>query len=268
EKDRFTDLLALVRHDSLAREEYSHFPLNEIQSLSEIEGQLFDHLISFHNHSRVPIQSNNGAGNFSIVDSFEQTNYDLVFDVHLSETLNLSFTYNAHVHERSFIERLARVFETVMDQVLAQPSIAVNNIGLMPQEDRALMDQFNATDREFSVARSVAQIIEDIAAATPERTAVVFRDQTVSYGELNDEANRLAHFLNSQVSLAPDQRVALLMERSDLMVACILAVWKLGAAYVPVDINYPADRIRTLITDAEARLILTDSAAAAASLPA
>jgi amino acid adenylation domain-containing protein len=265
EKDRFTDLLALVRHDSLAREEYSHFPLNEIQSLSEIEGSLFDHLISFHNHSGVPIRSNNGAGNFSIVDSFEQTNYDLVFDVHLSDTLNLSFTYNAHVHERSFIERLAKVFETVMDQVLAQPSISVSNIGLMPQGDRVLMDQFNATDREFSVARSVAQIIEDIAAATPESTAIVFRDQTVSYGELNDEANRLAHFLSSQVSLAPDQRVALVMERSDLMVACILAVWKLGAAYVPIDINYPADRIRTLITDAEARLVLTDNAIASLS---
>jgi hypothetical protein len=238
ENDRFTDLLALVRHDSLAREEYSYFPLNEIQSLSEIEGSLFDHLVLFHGHSGAPVQSKNGKGdNLSIVDSFEQTNYDLVLDVHLGQTLVLSFTYNGHVHERSFIERLARVFDTVMDQVSAQPSIAVNSIGLLPKEDRALLDLFNATDREFSAERSVAEIIEEIAAATPERTAITFRDQTVSYGELNDRANRLAHFLNSQVSLAQDQRVALLMDRSDLMVACILAVWKLGAAYVPIDVN-------------------------------
>ena len=270
EGDTFTDLLARVRHEALASAEHSFFPLNEVQALSEIEGGLFDHLISFHSPATHVASSAGGRGTaegLTSVDYFEQTNYDLVLDAHVGETLLLSFTFNARVHERSFIERTARVCETVLDQLLAEPSASVQRIGLATAEDRALVERFNATDREFSAARSVPHIIADLAAARPDATALLFHDRAVSYGELNAEANRLARFITAQTPLKADDRVALLMERSALMVECILAVWKAGAAYVPVDVSYPPDRILSIVRDSGARLLLTDNAAVAAALP-
>ena len=272
DEDTFADLLARIRREALAAEEFSYFPLNEIQALSEIEGGLFDHLISFH--SRLPLQrpaaaaaGGGRAAGISDFDQFEQTSYDLVLDAHVGDTVTLSFTLNAHVHERSFVERTARVFEAVVDQLLARPSLPVNRVSLMTPEDRALLGRFNATDREFASDRSVARIVEGVAAESPDRTALVFRGRAVSYGELNAQANRLSRLLRSRAPLAADQRVALLMERSDLMVECILAVWKAGAAYVPVDVTYPPDRILSLVRDSEAALVLTDGPAAAAALP-
>ena len=269
DEDTFADLLARVRSEALAGEEFSYFPLNEIQALSGIEGGLFDHLICFHSRppSQRPAAAGNGAGAISDFEQFEQTNYDLVLDAHVADAVILSFTLNAHVHERSFVERAARAFEAVVDQLIARPALPVNRVSLMTPEDRALLDRFNATDHEFASDRSVAQLIEGVAAESPDRTALVFRGRVVSYGELNAQANRLSRLLTARAPLAADRRVALLMERSDLMVECILAVWKAGAAYVPVDIAYPTDRVLSLVRDSEAVLVLTDGPAAAAALP-
>ncbi|HYV09752.1 MAG TPA: amino acid adenylation domain-containing protein, partial [Pyrinomonadaceae bacterium] len=275
--DSFGVLLEKVKTTTL--EAYGHqiYPFDRLVDELHLRRDtsrlpLFDVLIEVQNTDlsgrQIPVIEGLTVRNFELDNPISK--FDLNFRFwEAQDELHAQIEYNTDLFKRTTIERMLGHLQRLFRSAMAHPEQHIGKLPMLTEAEQQQLINWNDSKVKLpEVARSVAQIIEDIAAATPERTAVVFRDQTVSYGELNDEANRLAHFLNSQVSLAPDQRVALLMERSDLMVACILAVWKLGAAYVPVDINYPADRIRTLITDAEARLILTDSAAAAAGLPA
>lgn len=261
-EERFSDLLANVKMGVLASEEHGYFPLNEIQELSSIKGSLFDHILvatkvppAAQTHSN----SSNGDNRVTRTEAFEQTNYNLCVDLIIDDEIGVSLTFNAHVHELAFIERTGAVFQHIVEQILAQPSIPANRITLLTTPDRELIERFNTTERAFPVHVSVAQLIEGFASTRADAEAIICRDSVLSYGELNARANRLAHYLHGMMPLEPDDRVAILLERSAAMVETILATWKAGGAYVPVDVAYPDDRIYTMIADAGARLIITDS---------
>jgi amino acid adenylation domain-containing protein len=103
----------------------------------------------------------------------------------------------------------------------------------------------------------VHQIFEQQAARTPGATAVVFADQSLSYGELNQRANQAAHYLRRN-SIGPDALVGVCMERTPLLLVALLAVWKAGGAYVPLDPAYPQERLEFMLHDSGAKVLLTD----------
>jgi amino acid adenylation domain-containing protein len=263
-EDAFTDTLAQVKAGSLAGEDHSYFPLNEIQAVSGVRQGLFDHILVFHNLPpalRPEVHEGRATASLAGVDKFEQTSFDLCVDISVGDALTFDLTYNGHVHERAFIERTARVLERVAEQVLERPEARFREVSLLAEPDRELLARFNATERRFPLDRSIVRVFEEVAAAKPDATAVVYGEKAVSYGELNARANRLARHLLAQASLGADDRVALLMERSDVMLESILAVWKAGAAYMPVDPAYPAPRVVTMVADSGAGLVLTDAGA-------
>jgi amino acid adenylation domain-containing protein len=267
----FAEVLAQAKEGLLASEEYSYFPLNEMQALSEVKGSLFDHILVFHNLPNAPQPRNDDAaaegGRVLDKDVFEQTNYPLCIDIGSGGgNIHLAFNFDPGVHERSFIERTARVYEALVAQLLARPDIPVKQVAILTEQARALLDGFNATDRELPLHKSVVRVIEEFAASQADATALVCEERRISYGELNARANQLARYLGTRAEVGGDDRVAILLGRSEVMVESILATWKLGAAYVPVDVEYPADRIKTMIADCGAKLILTDSTAVGAGL--
>ncbi|MEU7020083.1 amino acid adenylation domain-containing protein [Streptomyces sp. NPDC046203] len=112
-------------------------------------------------------------------------------------------------------------------------------------------------------ARTLHAVFEEMAAAHPDRTAVVFGDLTLTYRQLNERANQLAHYLRAEVSLRPGDLVGLVLDKSDLTITAILAVWKAGAAYLPIDPDHPDDRIAFMLQDTGARLLVTEHGHAA-----
>jgi amino acid adenylation domain-containing protein len=267
----FSAVLEEVKERALSSAEHVYFPLVEIQALSEIKGRLFDHIVVFDNLPGTPRMKENveeATINVSQVETFEQTNYPLCLDIGSGERLTLAFTFDARMHERSFIERTAGAFAAILDQVSARPDIPFREITIFTESDRAALERFNATECEFARDRSVVEVIEGIAASNPDAPAIIYNGKTTTYGELSARSTLLAQRLRELTRISKDDRIALLLERSDLMVESILAVWKAGAAYVPVDVDYPAARIVGMISDAGAKLTLTESSSVAASLPA
>ena len=116
--------------------------------------------------------------------------------------------------------------------------------------------EWNATQVEYPQDRCIHELFEAQVERSPYATAVVYEDSAVSYGELNERANRLAHHL-VKLGVKPDSRVAICVERSVEMVVGLLAILKAGGAYVPLDPSYPAERLSYMLQDSEPALLLT-----------
>src|SRR5947209_10359997 len=126
-------------------------------------------------------------------------------------------------------------------------------------EQDAVLQEWDATDREFPRAKCLHELFEEQVRRTPEAIALVFRDQQLTYLQLNERANRLANELR-RLGIGPDRCVGVCMLRSLEMVIALYAVHKAGGAYLPIDPPYPEDRIAFMIEDAQVPLILTQKA--------
>ncbi len=169
------------------------------------------------------------------------------------------FVYAAALFDRATIERLAASFVRFCEHAVAAPSAPLGHLdSIAPAErDRVLFD-WNDT----AVARiglSLVDLVESQVSASPEAVAVAMDDVGLSYSELDRRANRLAHHLRD-LGVGTESRVAVCMHRAPEMVVALLAVIKAGGAYVPVDPEYPYERIAYMLGDADAEVVLTQSA--------
>ncbi len=122
-----------------------------------------------------------------------------------------------------------------------------------------LLEEWNATETEYPSHQSVHQLFEEQVRKSPDAVAVVCGDESLSYAELNEQANRLAHYLIG-LGVKPDDRVGICVERSLGMVVGLLGILKSGGAYVPLDPAYPTERLRQVLADAAPKILLSDAA--------
>ncbi|WP_237712657.1 AMP-binding protein [Dickeya zeae] len=133
-------------------------------------------------------------------------------------------------------------------------------IALLPEAERQqVLYDFNATHTVFPSGLCVHELFEQQVEQQPDATAVVFNEQSLSYGELNRRANQLAHRLVEQ-GVRPDNRVAIALERSPELIVALLATLKAGGAYVPLDTTYPPERLGYMLADSEPVALITTSA--------
>ncbi|ASA55472.1 non-ribosomal peptide synthetase [Vibrio gazogenes] len=189
----------------------------------------------------------------------ENTNYPLT--VAVNDIVTGGFSLDIHVNSRLSGERLGGMLMTALTELVstlaAQPSAPVNQLTILADRERDLvLNQFNQTQTSFPDASCLHTLIEAQVARSPDATAVVFDDQSLSYAELNAQANQLAHWLIEQ-GVRPDSRVAVCLERSCELVVSLLAILKAGGAYVPLDPGYPSERLTYMLSDSAPVALLT-----------
>ena len=156
------------------------------------------------------------------------------------------------------VDTLLETTLVLFEQVAAGMTGAVGDLELSAPAMVELLDSWNRTEEPFPADKTLHAVFEEAAATWPDAEAVVYRDTVLTYRELNERANQVAHHLLSRAALRADDLVALVLDKSELMMVAILAVWKTGAAYVPIDADYPDDRIGYMLEDTDCRLILTN----------
>ncbi|MGA2351075.1 MAG: amino acid adenylation domain-containing protein [Terracidiphilus sp.] len=175
------------------------------------------------------------------------------------ETFFGTMIYNADLFERETIQRMMDHFVHLLGGIAADPDQTIDALPMLAESVRhQLLYEWNATKTEFPSDKCVHQLFEEQATRTPDATALVFEDESLSYAELNQRANRLAHGLQA-LGVKPDICVAICAERSIEMVVALLAVLKAGGAYVPLDPTYPLDRLRFMLEDCAPIALLTQS---------
>ncbi|MDD1013907.1 non-ribosomal peptide synthetase [Pseudomonas rubra] len=200
------------------------------------------------------------APGIDIVGAQERTDYPLTVSVDdLGEDFRLSVQALAEWGAQRLCELLEQTLASLVEALEHTPSLATQALVVLPAQERErLVHDFNATAQAYAQGRTVHALVEDQARRAPEAVALTQDGLALSYGELNRRANRLAHGLIAR-GVQRGDRVALCLPRSAERVIGLLAVLKAGAAYVPVDPNYPAERIAYLLADSAPSLVLADS---------
>ena len=249
---------------------YQRFPLSELNRELGLQNlgrrQLFDVVVSYEQDQDTwygpalaqPVKLSNG---------YEQ----LPLAMHIREAAPeddvwMHFIYNEAYFEAAQIETLQQRFMHIVQVVADNFDVPVNTLDLMPAHERQVLHECNCTDVDYPRDVLLHQLIEAQVTARPEALAVRFAEQALTYDQLNRQANRLAHAL-LETGLGPDARVAICVERSLEMVIGLLGILKAGAAYVPLDPGYPADRLSHMLSDSAPSALIT-TRGLLASLPA
>ncbi|WP_025850432.1 non-ribosomal peptide synthetase [Paenibacillus ehimensis] len=187
------------------------------------------------------------------------------FIVHIKEwpdmhRLELVVDYRTRLFDEKEIQTMLQQIVTVTEQILRSPDDTVADVTLAGEEEKSrLLALFTGARVGYPQEKTIHRLFEEQAAKTPERTALVCRGERITYEELNRLADRLAGVLRTN-GIARGEIVALLADRSVPLVAGMLAVSKAGAAYLPLDPDYPEERIRGMLEDSGCTLVLTESA--------
>ncbi|MEZ4867746.1 MAG: amino acid adenylation domain-containing protein [Caldilineaceae bacterium] len=183
--------------------------------------------------------------------------YDLWLVIQVSATkVTATFKYNAQLYERATIARMAGHFECLLRAIIDNPEQAIKRLPLLTAAERQqLLIEWNQTGADYPDYLCIHQLFEAQAVRTPNALAVIFNQQALTYGELNAQANQVAHYLQ-QLGVQPNMLVGICMERSLEMLIGLLGILKAGAAYVPLDPMYPAERIAFILEDAKVHFLL------------
>ncbi|MCZ7672470.1 MAG: amino acid adenylation domain-containing protein [Chloroflexi bacterium] len=178
-----------------------------------------------------------------------------------------TWEYNTDLFDETTIARMADHFATLLTAIVEQPETPVSRLPLLtPSQTHDLLYSLNNTIIDYPLEQCLHHLFEQQVTETPEAIALQYEDQILSYEQLNEYANQLAHFLIAK-GIKPDGMVGVCMDRSREMVVALLAILKAGGAYVPIDPSYPIDRLQFMLEDAQVPILLTQSHLAN-SLPA
>jgi amino acid adenylation domain-containing protein len=189
------------------------------------------------------------------------------FDIELEameteDSIPCLLKYNVDLFDVDMIERMSRNLCTLLDSIVSTPDERVLDLNVLSSQEREqIVGSWNATQVDYPQGRWVHQLFEDQAKLTPDAPALAYRDQTLSYRQFNEQVNRLAHCMRNN-GVGPGSSVGVCLERSIEMVTALHAVMKCGAAYLPLDPEYPRDRLEYMASNGAIRLLLTDSSLA------
>lgn len=253
--------LKMIQARVAARAPFEHTPLPDIQRCSDVPptAPLFESNITFMNY---PLDASltHGAHGLAVdeVQLYNRADIPLEFVVTARDDWKMELSFDPRRFDEDTMQRMLGHVAATLDAFAADPNRLLGRVPILPDaERRQLLETFNDTAVPFDAALTVVHRLEQAAADHPERPAVEYRDGVLSAGELNACANRIAHRLLAAADLGPDALVAICMHRCAQLMEAILAVWKCGAAYIPVDPNYPVARIRTILEDSGAALVIT-----------
>lgn len=180
----------------------------------------------------------------------------------VDDDLKTEFHYDANLFAIADMENLANQFASVLESAIENPQANISRLNILtPTERKQLLGDFNNTKTPEFPYQCIHHCFESQCQQTPNNIAVVFEEQKLTYQELNIHANQVAHYLQ-KLGIGSENLVGICVERSLLMVIGVLGILKAGAAYVPIDPNYPAERKKYILADTQMPLLLTQASLA------
>ncbi|MGD2089308.1 MAG: amino acid adenylation domain-containing protein [Candidatus Aminicenantes bacterium] len=269
-------IVLLHRLDKKLREREAHkdTSLVKIKQYSELHHQeeLFDTIVIIENYP-LDYRLNPGNSNLSVesYSMFEMTHYDLTLEIRVWDDIECNFTYNKKLFTRDTIVRLSEHFQPIAAYIVENPVQITAAVEILtPEEKYQLLYEFNDTAASYPVDKGIHRLFEEQVGRTPHHVALVCKEEgwkgrriegkkgsiSITYRELNNQSNRLAQLLAGK-GVRPDNIVGIMMERSIEMIVGILGILKAGGAYLPIDPQYPEERINYILSDSNAGVLLS-----------
>ncbi|MCX6149601.1 MAG: amino acid adenylation domain-containing protein [Ignavibacteriales bacterium] len=261
----FINFLNKVKHNCIEAYDHQVYPFDLLIEDLNLErdtsrNPLFEIVVSLQEENSDSILFD-GIKTSVMKPKITFSKFDLHFNFEKSSgNMKLGIVYNTDLYQPERIERLGRHFQELLQNILNTPDEVVRKIEIIsPEEKEQIINVFNKTTCYYPKEKTIAELFEEIAEKYPDKPAIVFQGNPLTYRQLNERANSLAHHLISKYEIKLDEPVVLLMDRSHELIISILGVLKAGGAYLPIDTNMPVERINTILEDVKARIILTGS---------
>ncbi|HEY0066232.1 MAG TPA: condensation domain-containing protein, partial [Flavisolibacter sp.] len=266
----FRQLLEQVKEVALGAFAHQNYPFEELVESLHLQrdrsrNPLFDVLVVLQNTGLHTADRQQEAGGLKVSvhkgADVQVSKFDLTIAfVEAVEGLQISIEYNTDIYNKATIERMAAHLERLMSAAVACSEISIGQLDYLSEEEKhQLLVQFNDTTADYPRDKTLVHLLEEQALGTPGATAVLFDDKELSYKELNGQANQLAHYLRASYELQSEDIIGVKLERSEKLIVALLAVLKSGAAYVPIDPEYPQERIDYMISDSGCKLVIDEA---------
>ncbi|SHK10285.1 non-ribosomal peptide synthetase [Paramaledivibacter caminithermalis] len=193
-----------------------------------------------------------------IEPEINSTQADILFEIHNNNgDIKIYIEYNTDIFKRETIRRMIKHYIKLLGNIVRVPSAKISELDILNSDERKqLLENWNSTNKEYSKEKCIHQLFEEQALKTPESIAVKYNDSQLTYSQLNKKSNQLALVLREK-GVKPNDIVAIITEKSLEMIIGILGILKAGGAYLPIDPSYPLDRIKYMLENSKANLLLT-----------
>ncbi|WP_202704532.1 amino acid adenylation domain-containing protein, partial [Flavobacterium sp. UGB4466] len=191
----------------------------------------------------------------------DQSNYDFNIIVTPSPvSLHLNIRYNSNRYDTRSLKQLVNDIATVIKAFAQNGDQSLTALDYVSEEEKhKQLFTFNDTTVAYPKDKTIVDLFEEQVEKTPDNIAIVFEDTELTYRELNERSNQLAHYLMENYSIQPDDLIGIQLERSEWMIVAILGVLKSGGAYVPIDPEYPSSRKEYIVKDSAIALLITEA---------
>ena len=258
----FAEFLSNISADFLKIFRHQKYPyqylLEDLRKKDSSIPNLYNILLSYQN-----VRSNKQTSDINYESSWVGNNFisddiDIhLYDMNDTGDINIAYDYLISKYSIDDICSIHARFLYIINQVLENNDITLNEIEIVtPDEKKKILYDFNNTSADYPRDKTITQLFEEQVEKTPDNIAVVFENQKLTYRELNERANSLASYLRSK-KIGRNDIVGIMVNRSLEMIISILAVLKSGACYIPIDPEYPQDRIEYMLNNSNTKLLLT-----------
>jgi amino acid adenylation domain-containing protein len=262
----FKDFLFEVKQTGVEALENQDYPFELLIDKLDIKrdmsrNPLFDIMFSFFHEERIELRL--GEALFESINDIDNTSkFDLLLQaIKTTNGIELTLEYSTDLFSDHTISKLLDHYENILKDISSNlnKSLAEINI-LTPAEEKLILVDLNNTLADYPEDKCLHQLFEEQVARFPEKTAVIWNEQEITYAELNTRADQIAAVVRAVLPIAKNPVIAVLLDRGPEMIVTLLGILKAGGAYLPIDPNYPAERIQYMLEDSCTELLITHSA--------
>ncbi|HEU4555733.1 MAG TPA: amino acid adenylation domain-containing protein [Chitinophaga sp.] len=263
--ESFSELLDRVRNTTLSAYDHQVYPIDRLIDEMGLQrdpsrSPLYDVTMVLQNQREKGHGWDvSGIAENEVIDRGAcMAKFDLLVSfVERADALQIIVQYNEAIYDKETVKRLINHFKQLLEQVIAHPQRPIQQLDYMlPAERIQLLGAFNSTQTVYPEGKTFLDMFREQVTAQPNHTALTFNGEPLTYNELDEKSNQLAHYLIKK-GVAPETLVPICLERSAEMIISIMGILKAGAAYVPVDPGYPAERIAYMLSDTHPPLIIS-----------
>ncbi|MFL2075913.1 amino acid adenylation domain-containing protein [Marinilactibacillus psychrotolerans] len=252
-----SEVMKKVQEDMLVSEEIKSLSLSEIQSLSAQKGSLFDHVTVFENY---PLNTEKKSNKLSIVslDSTEETNYPLSIAFHPEKEFRVRVTFNSDMIHPDFISNLENHFKNIAEAIIEKPDVKVNELNLLSEEERNILTDYSNVINISDDYKPIISSLKENTRKYPNKIAIKDGKKAMSYKEFDQITDYYASLFIEKLGSESQDIIAIIGNQSINAAIYMIACFKSGKIYLPIDKEFPIDRIKYILNDAKPGLVIGD----------
>ena len=259
--DSFIKNLKRIHNNCLEAFSHQSYPFDKLVDELNLErdisqNPLFNIMMILQNNENVDIKFSDLKANARDIE-LDISKFDMTFSFfEIDDELELVLEYNTNLFNKRTIQNICLNLETLIESIdLDKP---LNQLKFISKIEQNRLDSFNSIKRDYPINKTIIELFEEQVIKNPHNIALLYENKKISYSELNQKANQIAHHLIGTYHVEEETIIPIILERSDLMISSLLGVLKTSSAYLPIDSDYPKDRVRYMLQDSKSQFILTD----------